>query len=143
MNIHSYTSKDIGILGEKIVAEYLRRYGFTIEARNYAKETGEIDLIAKKGRVLHFVEVKSVLCDQFPDSQSGDVSSAQCSTSGGTEVYDPSVNLHQYKIQKVARTSEWYMAEKHWEGECQIDGALVWIRKSDGIGKVRYLPQIL
>ncbi len=144
MDIHSYTPKDIGMLGEKIVTEYLRRYGFTIEARNYAKKTGEIDIIAKKGNTLHFVEVKSVVCDQFPGGQSKDSDSVRGGTSSsGVGAYDPSSNLHAYKIQKVARTSEWYMAEKHWEGECQIDGALVWIRKSDGIGKVRYLPQIL
>ena len=136
MDIHSYTPKDIGILGEKIVAEYLRRNGFTIEARNYAKKTGEIDIVARKGNTFHFVEVKSVACEQFPNSQT-------VGAEYGMGKYDPSANLHPYKIQKVARTSEWYMAEKHWEGECEIDGALVWIRKADGIGKVKYLPQIL
>jgi hypothetical protein len=51
--------------------------------------------------------------------------------------------LHEYKIQKVARTSEWYIANKGWNGESQIDGALVWIRGQDGMGRVEYLPQIL
>ena len=137
MDIHSYTPKDIGMLGEKLAAEYLRRNGFTIEDRNYAKKTGEIDIVAKKGNTMHFVEVKSIVCNYFPDMAQGVVGQ----TSVGT--YDPSTNLHASKIRKVARTSEWYMAEKHWKGESQIDGILVWIRKSDGIGRVKYIPQIL
>jgi hypothetical protein len=53
------------------------------------------------------------------------------------------MNLHPWKLQKVARTAEWYCLEKHWEGEWQIDGCLVWLRRRDGRAHVRYLPQLL
>jgi putative endonuclease len=132
VDITNYSKKDIGNLGEKIAAEYLRRHGYELIERNWERKTGEIDLIMRKDDVLHFIEVKSVLCEEFPERESQQ-----------TELYDPSANLHIYKIQKVARTSQWYVAENGWEGEFQIDGALVWIRKRDGFGRVQYLAQIL
>ena len=35
------------------------------------------------------------------------------------------------------------VAEKDWEGDWQVDGCLVWLRKRDGKALVRYLPQIV
>lgn len=121
--------KQVGALGEKVAAEYLRRHGFLIVDRNVARKTGEIDLIARKDRIMHFVEVKSIVCDEFPW--------------GAADGYDPSVNLHEAKIRKVARTAEWYMAEHELEDEWQVDGVLVWLRRSDGHARVRYLPQLV
>jgi putative endonuclease len=123
--------KDIGALGERVAAEYLRRQGFVVIDKNVARRTGEIDVIAKKDDTLHFVEVKTLVCKDFP---------LQRNTN---DQYDPSENLHVYKIRKVARTSEWYMADNDWEGESQIDAVLVWLRERDGMAHVRYFPQIL
>ena len=130
MDITHFTRKDIGALGEKVAAEYLRRRGFALIDRNVVRKTGEIDIIMKKEDVLHFVEVKSVVCQEFPVK------------GNAQDEYDPATNLHAYKIKKVVRTSEWYMANNGWEGEWQVDGALVWIRFRDGMARVLYLPQI-
>ena len=130
MDITNFTRKDIGALGERVAAEYLRRRGFDLVDKNVTRKTGEIDLIMIKEEVLHFVEVKSVVCREFPVKGSDH------------EEYDPSTNLHVYKIRKVVRTSEWYMANNNWEGEWQVDGALVWLRARDGMGRVQFLPQI-
>ena len=50
--------KTLGNQGEKLVADELQKQGFTILARNYRKQFGEIDLIASKKNLLIFVEVK-------------------------------------------------------------------------------------
>lgn len=121
--------KDIGNYGESVAAEYLRRRGFHILGRNIAFKTGELDIVAQKGRVVHVVEVKTLLCQQFPSP-------------GSLDRYDPADNLSIYKLRKVMRTAEWYLAQKGWEGEWQIDGALVWLRARDGVARVRYLPQV-
>ncbi|MES2225530.1 MAG: YraN family protein [Patescibacteria group bacterium] len=131
MELSNSSRKDIGNLGEQIAAEYLRRRGFTVVDRNIVRKTGELDVVARKGDVLHVVEVKTVLCDSFPNDATSD------------DQYDPSVNLHAHKIQKVARTAEWYVASKDWKGEWQVDGILVWLRAHDGLARVRYFPQIL
>ncbi|MEO6536453.1 MAG: YraN family protein [Candidatus Paceibacterota bacterium] len=131
MNLSKSSRKDIGNLGERVAAEYLRRLGFSIIGRNIAFKTGELDVMALNENTLHIVEVKTVVCVEFPNLESQD--------SG----YDPAWNLHPYKIRKVRRTAEWYVADKNWEGEWQIDGALVWLRQSDGMARVRYYPQIV
>lgn len=131
MDVSSKTRKEIGALGEKVAAEYFKRHGFSIRDKNVTRKTGEIDLVVEKEDVLHFVEVKTILVDEFRDEKSAH------------DDYDPSVNLHEMKIRKVARTGEWYALEQEWEGEWQVDGCLVWLRRRDGMAKVRYLPQIV
>ena len=99
--------------------------------RNVARKTGELDIVARKGNTLHFVEVKTLVVDRLPKPETFD------------DVYDPSANLHETKIRKVARTGEWYVLEKSWPGDWEVDGALVWMQRSDGRCLVRYLPQIV
>jgi putative endonuclease len=48
----------IGNRGERIAQQYLEKKGYEIIARNWRAKTGEIDLIARHGRALVFVEVK-------------------------------------------------------------------------------------
>lgn len=48
-----------GILGEWQAARYVRRQGMRILARRYRTAHGEIDLIARDGDTLVFIEVKS------------------------------------------------------------------------------------
>ena len=43
---------------EKLAARELAREGYEIVARNYRTKAGEIDLVARDGRTLCFVEVK-------------------------------------------------------------------------------------
>jgi putative endonuclease len=115
------STKDIGIRGERAACAYLIRLGFQILDKNVAFKTGE----------MHIVEVKTLSCREFPDSRSSE------------DQYRPEYNLHETKLRKVARTAEWYMARIEWEGEWQVDAALVWLRVSDGVARVSYLPRVL
>lgn len=129
MDFSNSSRKDIGNWGESVACEYLARLGFRIQGRNIAFKTGELDIVAQKGDAIHIVEVKTLLCAEFPNAQS-------------QNRYDPADNLSIYKLRKVQRTAEWYLAQKDWEGEWQIDAALVWLRARDGVARVRYLPQV-
>lgn len=51
-------ARTLGQWGEEQAAEWLRRRGWRIVARNFRCRMGEIDLIAENGRYLAFVEVK-------------------------------------------------------------------------------------
>ena len=54
------TTKSKGDYFESKAASYLHDSGFTIKERDYyAKKLGEIDIIAIKDDVYHFIEVKS------------------------------------------------------------------------------------
>ncbi len=53
------TSREIGDIGEEFTAQFLIKKGCEILERNFTIRGGEIDIIAKKGNLIHFVEVKS------------------------------------------------------------------------------------
>lgn len=52
------TSVNSGVSGEDSAAAYLQQHGYKIIERNWRVKAGEIDIIAEKGDVVHFVEVK-------------------------------------------------------------------------------------
>lgn len=55
-------SKDrinLGKQGENLAADFLKKQGFNILVRNYRKKSGEIDIIARDGEWLVFIEVKT------------------------------------------------------------------------------------
>ena len=52
-------NKPIGNFGEDICTDYLIKNKYNIKDRNYKKNNGEIDIIATKGNILIFVEVKT------------------------------------------------------------------------------------
>jgi len=53
-------TKKLGNLGEEIAEKYLKKKGYKILDRNFRyKGYGEIDIIAKKNKNLHFVEIKT------------------------------------------------------------------------------------
>jgi putative endonuclease len=53
------SSHDGGLRAEALAALWLRCKFYTILARRYRAQGGEIDLIAKRGRTVAFVEVKA------------------------------------------------------------------------------------
>ncbi|NTU52039.1 MAG: YraN family protein [Candidatus Aminicenantes bacterium] len=53
------TTRALGRAGEDIACEYLERKKYTIVARGFRLFRGEIDIIARDGETLVFVEVKA------------------------------------------------------------------------------------
>lgn len=51
--------KTTGALGEAVAADYLRQKGYTIATTNWRCRRGEIDIIARDGATLVFVEVRT------------------------------------------------------------------------------------
>jgi putative endonuclease len=49
----------LGRIGEEVAARYLEHHGFSIVARNWRCREGELDIIARDGGELVFVEVRS------------------------------------------------------------------------------------
>ena len=60
----------LGDRGENMAARFLRNHGYKIILRNFRCEVGEIDIIAKDGKTLVFVEVKTRADDEpTPEEQ--------------------------------------------------------------------------
>jgi putative endonuclease len=105
INIDNRTEKRrLGDLGEGIACTFLEKYGFKIVERNYLRKWGEIDIIAKKGELLHFIEVKSV--SYVTPSKNG---------------YRAEDNVHPWKLRRLYRTIETYLLHKKLDCDWQLD----------------------
>jgi putative endonuclease len=56
---------EFGKAGEQMAAEWLVQHGFELISRNWKSARYEVDIIASRNQVLHFIEVKSRHDDLF------------------------------------------------------------------------------
>jgi putative endonuclease len=135
LKMKKFTSKTqrIGEIGEKLAVMFLMKHGFEILETNYTKKCGEIDIVAQKDKVLRFIEVKSI--------SRSNLENVTQETSG----YRPEENMHPKKIQRFARTVEYYVMEKNVPEttEYQIDLALVYIDQIKRAGKVVLMEMVV
>ena len=96
-------SKIFGKQSEDKAVDYLQELGFAIVERNYyASRLGEIDIIAKRGDVLHFVEVKS---------------------SRGS--FEPIYNITPAKLKKLINSANYYLKQKKLNFAWCIDALII------------------
>ena len=87
MSAEKLTPKEIGDLGEDYVAEFLRSKGCEILARNFRIRGGELDIVAKKGELLHVVEVKTRRPDPLSSGDDAITPQKQAFIIKATEAY--------------------------------------------------------
>jgi putative endonuclease len=123
----------IGRLGEDIVEGYLKNRGFLILDRNYRQKWGELDILAQKDGVLHFVEVKAGSWNRVEWPQDGE------------ELHRPEDHVHTNKRSRLARVIETYLKEKRVpeEKEWSVDLAVVLVNKETRQARVRWLWGIM
>ncbi len=61
--------KELGKLGEEWATRFLENAGMEILQRNFRIRGGEIDIIARDGKVIVFVEVKTCATDSFGEPE--------------------------------------------------------------------------
>jgi len=115
-------TKIIGDLGETIACKFLESKGFTILDRNYRKKYGEIDIIARKGNSIRFVEVKSI--------------------SRENSDFRPEEQAHPKKIGKIARVADFYMNQREGQEEYQIDVIGVFIDENRMKARCRFFEGV-
>ncbi|HTQ27678.1 MAG TPA: YraN family protein [Puia sp.] len=62
---------ELGNMGEELAVAYLQEQGYELLERNWRHSHSEIDIIARKEGVLHFIEVKSRSNDHFGFPEEG------------------------------------------------------------------------
>jgi len=125
------STKVTGALGESLACEFLASKGYTIVLRNFLRPWGEIDIVAEKQGIVHFVEVKAVTRENLPD------------ISRENDAYRPEEQVHPAKLRKIARTAEMYMNEKNDPREYQIDVVGVFIDVVRRQARCRIYEQVL
>jgi len=58
-NCNLLDAKALGNWGEDIARQYIEQQGLKIVTTNYKTKVGEIDIIAKKDLIYHFIEIKA------------------------------------------------------------------------------------
>jgi putative endonuclease len=89
-----------GRVAESGAERFLEQRGLRVVDRNFRRRFGEIDLVAREGDVLVFVEVRKRSHRGFAD---------------GAESID------QRKRQRLVRTAEAYLQQRHWRGPVRFD----------------------
>lgn len=90
----------LGRCGEERALRWLREQGYRIVARNYRWHGGEIDLIARDGNSLAFIEVKTRTDERFGR---------------------PEEALTPEKRRRIIRAAQHYIAEHHPELDLRFD----------------------
>ena len=136
-----FTSKTqkIGELGEKIACKYLFSKGFTILDQNITKKYGEIDILAQKENIIHFIEVKSVSVRDL---------SSVSRLPGGTlvksgETKNPLEQVHSNKQQRMKRMVQGYLTSEKYNGEWQVDVVCVYLHHDTHRAKIKIYENII
>jgi putative endonuclease len=92
-------NQNLGRDGESRATEYLVGLGYSVIARNWRSRSGEIDIIAQKGKILYLVEVKTRSSAQFGF---------------------PHDAITPQKLQRMQITAQIYAQQTHYFGEMKL-----------------------
>lgn len=165
-------TRNRGNIAEDMVSTYLQSNGHTIDARNYLKKWGELDIVASKNGKIYFIEVKSVFLNsyfvgelknsgswktcvshetgEFQENMSEhskkSVSRETESDSMKThETFDPVWNMTSKKKKSLSRVINSYISEKFRDEtpDFQVDLISVSLDCSQKIGYIKRIANIV
>jgi len=116
--------RKIGDIGENIACEFLVKRGFKVITRNYLKKWGEIDIVAEKQGILHFVEVKTV-------------------TDTLSDTYRPEENMHPGKLKRLYRVIQTYIMSRKVDQDWQLDLVTVRLNMRTRTARVMIMDNII
>jgi len=107
--------RKLGNIGEDFCVKHLVKHGYIVLDRNYLKKWGEIDIVAKKDGIIHFVEVKTKELESFMWNS--------------FDSYDPEENVHPWKLNRLSRAIQTYLIDKDIDDdtEWQVDVVAVFL----------------
>ena len=119
----------IGNIGEDIACTWLVKRDFLIIDRNYNKKWGEIDIVAAKDKIIHFIEVKSVTIKE----------------NEATRGHRPEENVHELKVRRLKRVIQTYLLEKKLGlgAEFKFHVVVVYMNSSTRRARINFLEDII
>ena len=117
--------RKLGDLGEKLAKEYLEKQGYEIIERNYQKKCGEIDLIARKNKIIIFIEVKTRTKNKDKNK----------------EYNPPEEAVNFSKQRKIIKTARSYLFENRYSGKTdwQIDIIAIELNQKNRRASLRHI----
>ncbi|PJE64175.1 MAG: hypothetical protein COU90_03685 [Candidatus Ryanbacteria bacterium CG10_big_fil_rev_8_21_14_0_10_43_42] len=101
-----------GDIGESIVEMFLVKQGWCIIERNYLRKWGEIDIVAEKGDIIHFIEVKSSISNFLnPENDVSYETMDVIYTKNPPFFYRPEENMTFGKMKRFERSIRSYHME--------------------------------
>ena len=114
------TRRATGIRGEEEAARFLARCGYAILDKNVRTRAGEIDLVAKEGKTLVFVEVKT------RRDLAGD---------------PPQAAVNTRKQNRLGKLALGYLKLRRLrEMPCRFDVVAVIVNDEGGVKAIRHIP---
>ena len=120
-------TREKGDFGEEIACVYLKKHGYFVQDRNYLRKWGEIDIVAIKDEILHFIEVKSI----FDNGQSIG--------------HKPEENVHELKQRRLRRVIQTYLVDRNYGLDAKFKFHIITVRIINSTGKsyVKMLENII
>jgi putative endonuclease len=124
-----FQNKDVGRIGEDIATRFLKKAGYVILERNYKNSKGyrlgEIDIIARDGETIVFVEVKA---RKFL---------------GDSNILPPEINITRVKLHKLDRIAQSFLRERGLEGNpYRFDALAVTLGTLTGDDEIRHIQHM-
>jgi putative endonuclease len=125
-------TKKIGDIGEEIAERYLKKKGYEILDKNYcfriagSPQQGEIDIIAKRGSLISFVEVKTL------------------QSKGFSRLLNPEDKVDFWKRKRIIKTAEYWLNKNKTalDSRWQVDTIAVIINPFDKKARVKHLKNV-
>lgn len=124
-----FRKKEVGRIGEDLAAKVLKKSGYAILERNYKNPKGycigEIDIVARDGKEIVFVEVKARKCSNV------------------TDVLPPEMNITPSKLHKLERIAQEYLRQRGL-ADCayRFDAFAITIDTPSGINEIRHIKHM-
>ena len=110
----------LGTWGEELAGRFLQDKGYRILATNYRSTYGEIDIVARDGEELVFVEVRTRRRGSFGA---------------------PEESLSKAKIRRLLNTCQEYLQSTAGEGtEWRVDLVCIYLGPGREVQRIRHLP---
>ena len=114
------STRDIGALGEEAAARYLQERGCTILARNAYLAHEEIDIVARDGRYICFVEVKT--------------------RTASSALSRPAAAVTPAKQRHLITAAEAYLRRNPASGQPRMDVVEVYLAADGAVERILHMP---
>lgn len=123
---------EIGNLGEQIAVMSLKSKSFLILDLQYWRKWGELDIVASKNNIVHFIEVKTASYE----------TKEKLHYSLTHDAWRPEEQVHKFKLHQIGKALETWIVDHNYEGEWQIDVIAIRMVPRETFATINYFENV-